>query len=132
MRGGTQQEEQQIPQFQGMSYIPQFQDPNSNFQQFPFQQHILFGRQIPYHLTYEGMIAHGMRPTNFGNPPRYIQIHQHQNEYDTEVEEIVPETQQSNPTPESNPTRRQEGKGKKKNMKRDPKTNRGPELRTMR
>ena len=41
-RAGTPQEEQQIPQFQGTSYIPQFQDPNSSFQQFPFQQYISF------------------------------------------------------------------------------------------
>ena len=45
-----------------------------------------------------------MRLTNFGNTPRYTQIHHHQNEYDTEVKEMVPKTQQSNPTPESNTT----------------------------
>ena len=49
------------------------------------------------------MVAHGMRPTNFGNYPRYP------NQIPTEFEEIVPETQQSPPTPEiitidSNPT----------------------------
>jgi len=32
-------------------------------------------------------------PTNFGNPPPHTQIHQHQNQFETEVEEIVPETQ---------------------------------------
>ena len=84
------------------------------------------------------MIAHGMRLTNFGNPPRYTQIHQHQNEYDTEVEEIVPETQQSNPTSESNPMPRDQtphvGKRERgrKHMKRELKNNHGPELRKMR
>ena len=98
-RAGTPQEEQQIPQFQGAGYISQFPDPNNPFQPFPIQRHIPFGGQIPYGLTYKGMVAHGMRPTNFGNPPRYTQIHQD----DTEVEDIVPETQQSYPTLESNP-----------------------------
>ena len=107
-RASTPQEEQQIPQFQGMSYISQFPDPNSPFQPFPFQQLIHFDGQIPYSLTYEGMVAHGMRPTNFGNPPLHTQIHQHQNQFNTEVEKIVSETQQSNPTSESNP----KGKGK--------------------
>ena len=40
------------------------------------------------------MIASGMRPTYFGNAPRHTQSY----------ENIVPETQQSNPTPESYPT----------------------------
>jgi hypothetical protein len=59
--GVHHKKKQQIPQFQGTGYIPQFQDPNSPFQQFPFQQHIPFGGQIPYQLTYEDMIVHGMQ-----------------------------------------------------------------------
>ena len=68
------------------------------------------------------MVAHGMYPTNFGNYPRYP------NQFPTELEEIVPETQQliptpelnptidSNPTPKSNPTPESNPKGKGKNQ----------------
>ena len=62
------------------------------------------------------MVAYSMRSTNFGNPPLH-----NQNQFDTEVEEIVPETQQSIPTPEinptidSNPTPESNHKGKGKN-----------------
>ena len=77
---------QQSP-FQGTSYIPEFVDPNNLFQPSPFHQPIPFGGHIPWELTYDGMAAHGMRPTNFGNHPRYP------NQFPTEVEEIVPETQ---------------------------------------
>ena len=60
------------------------------------------------------MVAHGMRPTNFENPPLHTQIHEHQNYFDTKVEEIVPETQQSNLTNNSNPTPESNTKGKGK------------------
>ena len=70
-RAGTPQEEQH----QGTGYIPQFPDPNNAFQPFPYQQHIPFGGQIPYQLTYDGMVAHSLAPTNFGNPPPHTQTH---------------------------------------------------------
>jgi hypothetical protein len=119
-RADTPQQEQQSP-FQGTGYIPELVDPNSPFQPSSFHQPIPFGGHIPWGLTYDGMVAHGMRPTNFGNFPRYP------NQIPTEVEEIVPETQQSpptpeinltidsNPTPESNPTSESNRKGKGKN-----------------
>ena len=63
---------------------------------------------MPFQLTPEGMIVSGMRPTYFRNPPRHTQIH----------EDIVPENQQSNPTPESYPTPESKTKKKKQPWKR--------------
>ena len=84
-RAGTLQQEQQS-HFQEASYIPEFVDPNNPFQPSSFHQPIPFGGHILWGLTYVGMVAHGMRPTNFGNYPRYP------NQIPTEFEEIVPET----------------------------------------
>ena len=123
-RAGTTQQEQQSP-LQGTGYIPEFVDPNNPLQPSSFHQPIPFGGHIPWGLTYDDMVAHGMRPTNFGNYPRYP--NQYPNQIPTEVEGIVPETQQSpptpeinlkidtNPTPESNPTSELNRKGNGKN-----------------
>ena len=113
-RPGTPQQEQQSP-FQGPGYIPEYVDSNSPFQPSSFHQPIPFGGHIPWSLTYEGMVASGMRPSNFGNYPRYP------NQHPNQVDEVVLETQQSPPTPESNPTSEsnptcepnRKGKGKK-------------------